>query len=107
MAICGIGVQTKEAIDDACPEEGFRILKEAGFSHVDFSLNKYMINKDIYQMKNSHFFDRSIDELKESMPVEITSKIEWRELMKEVDKDNDNQMSFEEFKEMMQKLLVN
>ena len=49
----------------------------------------------------------TIDELKESMPVEITSKIEWRELMKEVDKDNDNQMSFEEFKEMMQKLLVN
>lgn len=65
MAIRGIGVQTKEAIDDACPEEGFRVLKEAGFSHVDFSLNKYMINKDIYQMKNSHFFDKSIEELKE------------------------------------------
>ena len=31
MAIRGIGVQTKEAIDDACPEDGFRILKEAGF----------------------------------------------------------------------------
>lgn len=65
MAIRGIGVQTKEAIDDACPEDGFRILKEAGFSHVDFSLNKYMINKDIYQMKNSHFFDKSIEALKE------------------------------------------
>ncbi|KHM52419.1 hypothetical protein NZ47_04925, partial [Anaerovibrio lipolyticus] len=65
MAIRGIGVQTKEAIDDACPEDGFRILKEAGFSHVDFSLNKYMINKDIYQMKNSHFFDKPIEALKE------------------------------------------
>lgn len=65
MAIRGIGVQTNEAVDDACPENGFRVLKEAGFSHVDFSLNKYMINKDIYQMKNSHFFDKSIEELKE------------------------------------------
>ncbi len=51
MAIRGIGVQTKEAIDDACPEDGVRILKEAGFSHVDFSLNKYMINKDILTRK--------------------------------------------------------
>lgn len=65
MAIRGIGVQTKEAIDDACPEDGFRVLKEAGFSHVDFSLNKYMNNNDIYQMKNSHFFDKSIEDLKE------------------------------------------
>ena len=49
----------------------------------------------------------TLDELKESMPIEITSKLEWRELIEEVDKDGDNQMSFEEFKEMMQKLLVN
>lgn len=65
MAVRGIGVQTKEAIDDLCPEAGFRILKEAGFSHVDFSLNKYMYNRDIYQMKNSHFFDKSITELEQ------------------------------------------
>ena len=65
MAIRGIGVQTKEAIDDLCPEEGFRTLKEVGFSYVDFSLNKYMYNRDIYQMKNSHFFDRSIKELEQ------------------------------------------
>ena len=32
---------------------------------MDFSLNKYMINKDIYQMKNSHFFDKPIEALKE------------------------------------------
>ena len=41
------------------------------------------------------------------MPIEITSKLEWRELIEEVDKDGDNQISFEEFKEMMQKLLIN
>jgi len=63
MAVQGIGVQTKEAIDDACPEAGFRLLREAGFSHVDFSLNDYMRNTDIYKMKNSHFFDKSLAEL--------------------------------------------
>ena len=41
------------------------------------------------------------------MPVEITSKLEWRELIEEVDKDGDCQISFEEFKDMMQKLLNN
>ena len=41
------------------------------------------------------------------MPIEITSKIEWRELIEEVDKDGDNQISFKEFKDMMQKLLNN
>ena len=49
----------------------------------------------------------TLDELKESMPIEITSKLEWRELIEEVDKDGDNQISFEEFKEMMQTLLIN
>ena len=49
----------------------------------------------------------TLDELKESMPIEITSKIEWRQLIEEVDKDGDNQISFNEFKDMMQKLLTN
>ena len=41
------------------------------------------------------------------MPIEITSKIEWKQLIEEVDKDGDNQIYFNEFKEMMQKLLIN
>ena len=49
----------------------------------------------------------TLDELKESMPVEITSKLEWTELIEEVDKDGDNQISLEEFKEMMGKLIYN
>ena len=49
----------------------------------------------------------TLDELKESMPVEITSKLEWKELIEEVDKDGDNQISLDEFKEMMGKLMNN
>ncbi|MCI8402857.1 MAG: sugar phosphate isomerase/epimerase [Lachnospiraceae bacterium] len=58
-----IGVQTKNVVEDACPEEGFALLKCAGFSCVDFSLNGYLVNKEIYQSQINTFFDRPIREL--------------------------------------------
>ena len=48
----------------------------------------------------------TIDELKETMPLEITTKQEWIDLVSEVDKDGDCQISLEEFKEMMKKLIT-
>ena len=48
----------------------------------------------------------TIDELKETMPLEITSKLGWMQLVSEVDKDGDYQISFREFKEMMEKLIA-
>jgi calcium-dependent protein kinase len=47
----------------------------------------------------------TIDELKKTMPLEITSKTGWKELVSEVDHDGDYQIFFEEFKEMMEKLI--
>ena len=47
----------------------------------------------------------TIDELKKTMPLEITTKTGWKELVSEVDKDGDYQISFKEFKEMMEKLI--
>jgi len=47
----------------------------------------------------------TIDELKKAMPLEITTKSGWKELVSEVDKDGDYQISFKEFKEMMEKLI--
>ena len=58
-----LGVQTKNVVDDKCPADGFAMLKRAGFSCVDFSLNGYLLNKDIYRSKVNHFFDFSITEL--------------------------------------------
>ena len=49
----------------------------------------------------------TLDELKESMPIELTSKFEWSDLIQEVDKDGDGQISLDEFKEMMRKLIIN
>lgn len=59
----GIGVQTKNVVYDENPLEGFKMLKRTGFSCCDFSLNGYLINKDIYQDNLNRFFDRSVEEL--------------------------------------------
>lgn len=60
-----IGVQTKNVIRDDFPHEGFTVLKHAGFDCCDFSLNSYLINKDIYQDNLNNFFSRSLGELLE------------------------------------------
>ena len=39
------------------------------------------------------------------MLIEITSKLEWRELIEEVYISNNNEITSEEFKEIMHKLL--
>lgn len=58
-----IGVQTKNVINDSCPEEGFAMLKRAGFSCADFSLNSYLLNTSLYQSELNTFFDSSVQEL--------------------------------------------
>lgn len=58
-----IGVQTKNVINDEKPLDGFEMLRRAGFSCCDFSLNGYLKNTDIYQDKLNRFFDRSVTEL--------------------------------------------
>lgn len=58
-----LGVQTENVINDEHPEAGFAMLKRAGFSCADFSLNGYLLNTDIYQASLNRFFDASISEL--------------------------------------------
>ena len=59
----GIGVQTKNVISDNHPEEGFDLLRQAGFSCADFSLNGYLLNSSLYQSELNEFFDQSVQEL--------------------------------------------
>ena len=47
-----IGVQTKNVVYDENPAEGFEMLRRAGFSCADFSLNLYLMNKSLYKNKS-------------------------------------------------------
>ena len=58
-----LGMQTKNIIKDDNPLEGFQQLKSAGFSCADFSLNGYLVNKDLYKGNLNDFFDKSVEEL--------------------------------------------
>ena len=46
----------------------------------------------------------TIDELQETIPLDLQSNSQWVDIVKEVDQDGDCQISFEEFKTMMEKL---
>lgn len=58
-----IGMQTRNIVMDDNPLEGFRLLKEAGFDCVDFSLNRYLENKKVYKGEVNDFFDKTVEEL--------------------------------------------
>lgn len=58
-----IGVQTKNVIEDGNPAAGFKMLKKAGFTCCDFSMNDYLKNSYLYQFKRNDFFDQSEQEL--------------------------------------------
>lgn len=66
-----IGVQTKNVIYDSelrrgsstHPREGFELLKNAGFSCVDFSLNAYLLNTSLYQFELNNFFNQTEAEM--------------------------------------------
>ncbi len=60
-----VGVQTKNVVNDNHPEEGYRLLRQAGFSCADFSLNGYLLNSALYQSEVNAFFDKSIQELEQ------------------------------------------
>ena len=58
-----LSVQTKNIVWDTNPEQGFRLMKQAGFTAADFSLNQYLLNLDIYEQRINGFFSQSIEEL--------------------------------------------
>ncbi len=72
-----IGVQTKNVIKDENPMEGFEMLRRAGFSCCDFSLNAYLLNFDLYGFEVNDFFDKTEKELEEFFaPHKYASEVE-------------------------------
>ena len=59
------GVQTHNIVMDEDPLKRFLLMKEAGFSCADFSLNFYLKNTDLYKHERNTLFDQSIRELED------------------------------------------
>lgn len=57
-----IGVQTKGviSIEDGGPWEGFKKIHDAGFDRVDFNLDAFLLNSDIYSGRINSFFDKEL-----------------------------------------------
>ena len=60
-----LSIQTKGILDMDSPHESVRDIKAAGFSAVDFNLDDFLQNFEIYDDELNAFFDQSDQELKE------------------------------------------
>ncbi|MBQ8519561.1 MAG: sugar phosphate isomerase/epimerase [Agathobacter sp.] len=58
-----IGMQTRNIVYDDNPIQGFELLRNAGFSCADFSLNAYLDNKSLYKGECNKFFDQTEEKL--------------------------------------------
>lgn len=64
MNTLSVGVQSKNIVFDKYPIEGFEMMKRAGLSCCDFSLNSYLTNTSLYSMEINDFFSQSVEKLK-------------------------------------------
>ena len=64
MRTISVGVQSSHIIKDDYPFEGFEMMRRAGFTCCDFSLNTYLPGAMLYAHERNAFFDRSLPELK-------------------------------------------
>ena len=64
MNTLAVGVQSKGIVYDKDPLEGFEMMKRAGFSCCDFSLDSYFTNRSFCSPKDDDFFQQSVRELK-------------------------------------------
>ena len=58
-----VGVKSKDIVFDEYPIEGFEMMRRAGFTCCDFSLNSYLTNTALYSLEINDFFRQSVGEL--------------------------------------------
>lgn len=65
MNTLSVGVQSKGIVYDNNPLEGFEMMKRAGFSCCDFSLDSYFTDLSFGSQKSNDFLQKSVQELKD------------------------------------------
>lgn len=58
-----VGLQTKGILPDVSIEKGLKLIKDAGFDAIDFNVDAFLMNSDLYRGECNAFFDSSIQEL--------------------------------------------
>ena len=58
-----VGVQTKGILPEMGIEDGVAIIARAGFEMVDFNLDTFLKNSDVYGGKINKFFDADIEDI--------------------------------------------
>lgn len=58
-----VGVQTKGILPEMGIEDGVAIIAGAGFEMVDFNLDTFLKNSDVYGGKINKFFDADIEDI--------------------------------------------
>lgn len=58
-----IGVQTKGILPEMDVEQGVSLIADAGFTRVDFNLDTFLKNSNIYEGKINKFFDADLSDL--------------------------------------------
>lgn len=58
-----VGVQTKGILPEMGIEDGVAIIAQAGFEMVDFNLDTFLKNSDVYGGKINKFFDADIEDI--------------------------------------------
>ena len=114
-----------KCLESIYPSQEAKLRAENIFKEIDFNndgsinFSEFLtVNIQKEKLLNEETLDRAfkmfdldgngyitIEELKKAMPLEITTKSGWKKLVSEVDKDGDYQISSQEFKEMMNKLI--
>ena len=60
-----IGVQTKGIYPERNAKQALQMIRNAGFTNIDFNIDAFLLNTDVYAGRINSFFDQDIEELKE------------------------------------------
>jgi len=77
MVMHKIGVGSMGIVDKENPENGYKMLKEAGFDCVDFNFDAYLNINDVMRGDINDFFDRPIDDIWQDLKPHAEAAVKY------------------------------